>query len=135
MDGTLGGPVVQKGLDRPFMFMAHTGQIRSNNSSPTDPLNSWFAIWPRLRAFKLDIVLANSLHYTFSDYPIAFETLGVVPNNASAQAAQVTNMDGRRALKIVTTYVTAFLDFVLHGKNSTLLEKPVPEFPEVTFDR
>jgi predicted dienelactone hydrolase len=134
MDGALGGPVVQKGLDRPFMFMAHAGHLR-NISNPADPFNSWLAIWSRLRAFKLDIVVANSLHYTFSDYPIAFETLGVVPNNASAQAAQVTNMDGRRALKIVTTYVTAFLDLVLHGKNSTLLEKPVPEFPEVTFER
>ena len=135
MDGALGGPVVQKGLDRPFMFMAHTGHIRSNNSSPADPYNSWFTIWPQLRAFKLDIVLALSLHYTFSDYPITFQTLGIVPNNTSAQAAHVTSMDGKRALKIVTTYATAFLDFVLHGKNSTLLENPVPEFPEVTFDR
>lgn len=135
MDGSLGGPVVREGLDRPFMFMTHAGNFRSNNSSPADPYNSWFTIWPQLRAFKLDIVVANSLHYTFSDYPITFQTLGIVPNNTSAQAAQVTNMDGKRALKIVTTYVTAFLDFVLHGKNSTLLEKPVPEFPEVTFDR
>jgi pimeloyl-ACP methyl ester carboxylesterase len=135
MDGALGGPVVQKGLDRPFMFMAHTGHIRSNNSSPADPSNSLFDMWSKLSAFKLDIVLANSLHYTFSDFPIVLQTLGLVPDNAAAQALQVTNMDGRRALKIVTTYAIAFLDFVLHGKKSTLLERPVPEFPEVTFDR
>lgn len=134
MDGALWGPVVQQGLDRPFMFMAHTGHLRSNDSSPDDPLNTWFDIWPKLRAFKLDIVLADSLHYTFSDFPIVFETLGIVPSNATAQALLVTNLDGRRALKIVTTYATAFLDFVLQGKNSTLLEKPSPEFPEVTFD-
>ena len=135
MDGALWGPVVQKGLDRPFMFMAHTGHLRTNDSSMADPLNSWFDIWPQLRSFKLDIVLANSLHYTFSDYPLVFQALGIVPNNATAEALHVTDLDGRRALKIVTTYVVAFLDFVLHGKNSTLLEKPVPEFPEVTFDR
>jgi Chlorophyllase enzyme len=134
MDGALGGPVIQKGLDRPFMFMAHTGHIRSNDSSPADPQNSWFDIWPRLRAFKLDIVLANSLHYTFSDFSIALETLGLVPSNATAQALQVAKLDGMRGQKIITTYIAAFLDFVLHGKNSTLLQKPVPEFPEVTFD-
>lgn len=135
MDGALWGPVVQKGLDRPFMFMARAGHLRNNNSITADPDNTWFDIWPKLRAFRLDLVLANSLHYTFSDFPIALETLGIVPNNATAQALQVTDLDGRRVLKIVTTYVTAFMDFVLQGKNSALLKGPVPEFPEITFDR
>jgi pimeloyl-ACP methyl ester carboxylesterase len=135
IDGALFGPVVQKGLDRPFMFMARAGHLRNNNSIAADPDNTWFDIWPNLRAFRLDLVLTNSLHYTFSDFPIVLETLGIVPNNATAQALQVTDLDGRRALKIVTTYVTAFMDFVLHGKNSTLLKGPVPEFPEITFDR
>jgi pimeloyl-ACP methyl ester carboxylesterase len=134
MDGALWGPVVQKGLDRPFMFMARAGHLRNNNSIAADPDNTWFDIWPKLRAFRLDLVLANSLHYTFSDFPIVLETLGIVPNNATAQALQVTDLDGRRALKIVTTYVTAFMDLVLKGKNSALLKGPVPEFPEITFD-
>jgi pimeloyl-ACP methyl ester carboxylesterase len=133
MDGALWGPVLEQGLDRPFMFMAHTGHVRKN-SNPVDPFNSWFAIWPKLRAFKLDIILANSLHYTFSDFPVVFQTLGIVPSKATAEALLVTDLDGRRALKIVTTYVTAFLDFVLHNKKSALLERPVPEFPEITFD-
>ena len=135
MDGALWGPVVQKGLDRPFMLMAHAGHLRNNNSIAADPDNTWFDIWPKLRAFRLDLVLANSLHYTFSDFPVVLQTLDIVPNNATAQALEVTDLDGRRALKIVTTYVTAFLDFVLHDKNSALLKGPVPEFPEITFDR
>jgi len=134
MDGALFGPVVQQGLNRPFMFMAHTGHVRNNNSIPADPLNSWFTIWPKLCAFRLDIILGNSLHYTFSDFPIVLQTLGIVPNAAVAQALQITDLDGRRALKIVTTYVTAFMDFVLYNKTSVLLQRPVPEFPEVTFD-
>jgi predicted dienelactone hydrolase len=135
MDGALWGPVVQKGLNRPFMFMAHAGHLRNNNSIDADPDNTWFDIWPKLRAFRLDLVLANSLHYTFSDLPVVLQTLDIVPNNNTAQALQVTDLDGRRALKIVPTYVIAFLDFVLHGKNSALLKGPVPEFPEITFDR
>ena len=136
MDGALFGPVVQQGLDRPFMFMAHTGHTRTNDSNLADPFNSWFDIWPKLTSFKADIILANSLHYTFSDYPLVFQALGITPTNVTiAEGIHVTNLDGKRASKIVTTYVTAFLDFVLKDKNSTLLYKPSPQFPEVTFDK
>lgn len=135
MDGALFGLVVQQGLDRPFMFMAHTNHTRANDSSADDPFNSWFNIWPRLRGWKLDIMLANSGHYTFSDLPIILETLGILPDAKTAENLQVTNLSGLRALKIVTTYVTAFLDQVLKCKPSSLLLGPVAAFPEVTFER
>ncbi len=135
MDGALYGPVVQKGLDRPFMLMAHTNHTRVNESTAADPDTSWFDIWPNLRGWKLDIILANSLHYTFSDLPIVLETLGIVPNATIATNLQVTDLNGSRALKIVTTYVTAFLDMVLKYKPSPLLQGPVAAFPEVTFER
>lgn len=134
MDGALFGPVVQQGLDKPFMFMAHTNHTRSNDSSPNDPVNSWFDIWPNLRGWKLDIILANSLHYTFSDFPIVLETLGIVPNATTAEKLLVTDLDGKRALAIVTTYVTAFMDMVLKCKPSPLLQGPVASFPEVIFE-
>jgi hypothetical protein len=128
MDGSMWGPVVQKGLDRPFMLMAHTYHTRANDSS-------WFDIWPNLRGWKLDIELANSLHYTFSDFPIVLQTLGIVPNATTANNLHLTDLNGSRALKIVTTYVTAFLDMVLKCKPSPLLQGPVAAFPEVTFER
>jgi hypothetical protein len=43
-------------------------------------------------------------------------------------------MKGDRALEIVTTYVGAFLDFVIYGKCSALLDGPLERFPEVTFE-
>ena len=134
MDGTMYGPVVQKGLDRPFMLMAHTNHTRTNDSTTGDPENSWFDIWPNLRGWKLDIELANSQHYTFSDFPIVLQTLGIVPNATTANNLLVTKLNGSRALKIVTTYVTAFLDMVLKCKPSPLLQGPVAAFPEVKFD-
>ncbi|MCJ1280052.1 hypothetical protein MMC21_007877 [Puttea exsequens] len=134
MDGALFGPVVQRGLDKPFMLMAHTNNTRTNDHSDGDPYNSWFNIWPNLRGWKLDVVLANSLHYTFSDFPIVLETLGIVPDAATASKLQVTNMKGSRALDIVTTYVTAFLDMVLKCKASPLLQGPAAAFPEVSFE-
>lgn len=135
MDGSLFGPVIQEGLDKPFMFMAHTNHTRTNDSSAGDPSNSWFDIWPKLRGWKLDIILANSLHYTFTDFPIVLETLSIVPNATTATNLLVTDLNGSRALKIVTTYVTAFLDMVLKYKSSSLLQGPVAAFPEVTFER
>jgi hypothetical protein len=77
------------------------------------------------------------LHYDFSDYPIVFETLGITPNVDVANNINGTltgTLGGQRALQIVTSYVTAFLDFVILEKSSPLLEGPVIEFPEVTFD-
>ena len=135
MDGTLYGPVVQEGLDRPFMLMAHTNHTRVAGNGTGDADSSWFDFWANLRGFKLDIILANSLHYTFSDLPIVLETLGIVPNATIAQNLHVTDLNGSRALKIVTTYVTAFFDMVLKYKPSPLLQGPVAAFPEVTFER
>lgn len=135
MDGALFGPVVQKGLDRPFMLMAATNHTRANDSNADDPANSWFDIWPNLRGWKLDIRLSNSLHNTFSDLPIVLETLGIVPNATTASNLLVTDLNGSRALKIVTTYVAAFLDMVLKCKPSPLLQGPVAVFPEMTFER
>lgn len=135
MDGALFGPVIQQGLDRPFMFMAHTNHTRTNDNSTNDPYNSWYEIWSKLRGWKLDIQLANSQHYTFSDFPIVLETLGIVPNATVAGNLLVTDLDGARALQIVTTYVGAFLDMVLKCETSPLLEGPVDAFPEVTFER
>ncbi len=135
MDGSLYGPVVQKGLDRPFMLMAHTNHTRTDDDNVDDPSNSWFDIWPHLHGWKLDIILANSRHYTFSDFPIVLETLGIVPNATTASNLLVTNLNGFRALEIVTTYVTAFLDMVLKSRYSPLLQGPVVAFPEVSFER
>lgn len=135
MDGALFGPVIQQGLDRPFMFMAHTNHTRTNDKSANDPYNSWYDIWPKLRGWKLDIQLANSQHYTFSDFPIVLETLGIVPNATVAGNLLVTDLDGARALEIVTTYVGAFLDMVLKCEIAPLLGGPVDAFPEVTFER
>ena len=135
VDGTLYGPVVQEGLDRPFMLMAHTNHTRVAGNGTGDADSSWFDFWANLRGLKLDIMLANSLHYTFSDVPIVLETLGIVPNATLAANLLVTDMNGSRALKIVTTYITAFFDRVLKHKHSPLLQGPVAAFPEVTFER
>ncbi|KAJ9607092.1 hypothetical protein H2200_008164 [Cladophialophora chaetospira] len=133
MDGGLFGP--GQGTSKPFMIMGHANHTRNLTGDPTQA--SWAAAWPNITGWKRDVVVANTLHYDFSDYPIVFETLNIAPGvkvASNPNGIQIGTMKGARALEIVTSYVTAFLDFVIFGKCSALLEGPVGAFPEVTFD-
>ncbi|MCJ1459862.1 hypothetical protein MMC28_010241 [Mycoblastus sanguinarius] len=127
MDGAFFGSVVTEGLDRPFMMMGHDGINQS--SYPT-----WAATWPNLRAWKLEVELANSDHYTFSDFPIVIEMLGLSLNETDITALQVTTLNARRSVDIITAYVTQFLGFVLLGKRSEFLESSKSPFTQVTVD-
>ena len=132
MDGGLFGPGLSTGTSKPFMIMGHEGYTRENQND--DPFLTWKAIWPNLTWWKRDIIVNGTGHYDFSDYPIMFETLGITPSNQTVlDNIYVGNMKGKRALEIVTTYVKAFLDFMIYGKCSELLDRPMAEFPEVTF--
>ncbi len=114
--------------------MGYANHTRENNN--TDPYLTWETVWPVLTGWKRDIIVADTLHDEFSDYPVLFETLGITPEEEVAESTLVLIglMKGRRALHIVTTYAGAFLDFVLRGKESRLLDGPVKEFPEVAFE-
>ena len=133
-DGALFGDVIDQGLSRPFMIMGTQGQQRANETQLDDPLFSWFKIWPKLTSPKFSLILNDSLHYTFSDVPIALEVLGIHPNETTLAKEQVTKMDGARALHIVTTYATTFFDFVLRGKAAEMLNSASADFPEIAVD-
>lgn len=136
MDGSLVGPGVfgsPNGTSKPFMLMGHAGH--NLTSDDPFPISSWATVWPELTGWKRDIMIAGTGHYDFSDYPILFEKLDITPMNQTVLTNLLLgSMKGERALKIVTSYVAAFLDFVILGKSSELLDRPVNEFPEVTFN-
>jgi len=78
--------------------------------------------------------LEDSAHSTFTDFPLLLKLLGLTPLLPPATIDLIGTLDGSRALDIISTYVTAFFDFVLSGKDSGLLKGPSSEFPEVAFD-
>jgi len=133
MDGGLWGPGLLNNTSKPFMLMMSEGHTRENIED--DPWLTLEQVWPHLTGWKRDIMVADTAHYDFSDYPIVFETLGIFPTNETVLGnINLGTLKGTRALEIVTTYVGAFLDFVIHGKSSALLDGPVERFPEVTFE-
>ncbi|KAK9687468.1 hypothetical protein K7432_014783 [Basidiobolus ranarum] len=68
LDGSFWGPVVDKGLDRPFLIMSRSQRDRSTEAS-------WAKIWPKLRSWRLQLQLANSNHFTYSDLPVVVNLL------------------------------------------------------------
>ncbi|THY33996.1 hypothetical protein D6D01_02063 [Aureobasidium pullulans] len=132
MDGGLFGP--GNGTDKPVMIMGCGNHTRDHDGDFTQI--TWAATWPNLTGWRREITIADTLHYDFSDYPVVFETLGITPNltiASSSHGTQTGTLEGHRVLEIVTSYVTAFLDLVIKGKNSPLLDGPVARFPEVAF--
>ncbi|KAL9067352.1 MAG: hypothetical protein Q9161_006960 [Pseudevernia consocians] len=127
MDGTFYGPVVKLGLDRPFLLFNHVNSTRLT-------YGNWAETWSHLRGWKLELTLAGSQHATFSDIPLAIELLGYSPfDSTSALASVLGTLDGGRALDVVAAYVVAFVDFVLKGVESEILERPSPLYPEMTI--
>lgn len=126
LDGTFFSSVVEKGLDRSFLIFAHAGK-----NLTTDP--SWEAIWPRLKGWKRELMLADSEHYTFSDLPDVVDLLGYAGKLPSDVDQLLGMINGQRALEIVTTYLQSFFGMVLKGRKSHLLDRPNEKYPEVAF--
>jgi pimeloyl-ACP methyl ester carboxylesterase len=127
LDGTFFGSVVSRGLNRPFLLFGHEGKNTTTDSS-------WGEIWPKLTGWKREMMLADSAHYTFSDLPDLVDVIGIRDELPSEVGQLLGTIDGKRALDIVTIYVTSFFDFVLKGKRRELLDGPSAKFPEVTFE-
>jgi pimeloyl-ACP methyl ester carboxylesterase len=127
LDGAFYGPEIDVGTDRHFLIF---GRADHNRTSDT----SWARTWPNLRGWKLGLLLRKSQHGTFSDLPLLAKVLGILPYLPPAVIDLIGTLDGSRALEIISTYVTTFVDFVLLGKPSELLQQTSARFPEVSFD-
>jgi pimeloyl-ACP methyl ester carboxylesterase len=123
LDGSMLGPVLQVGLDRPFMLMGH-----ENKTQETDP--SWKAIWPALTGWKREFEVKGTAHYSYSDLPLVTETLGLQELLPEEVGQILGTVKGSRMMNITVSYVTAFLDHVLKGKSDDMLDDS-NAFPEV----
>lgn len=125
LDGTFYGSVIDRGLDKPFMIMAHEGKNLTTDTT-------WAALWPKLKGFRRGFMLSGSTHGTFTDLAEAADLIGLRERSPTEVAALLGSIDGERALQIIGAYTSKFFDFVLKGKKSELLDGLSMEFPEVT---
>jgi predicted dienelactone hydrolase len=127
LDGTLFGPVVNAGLDRPFLLVASQGQGRDNDES-------WAKFWANLRGWRLTLQLTDSGHNSFSDLqalvPQTADALSIPPD---AVQQFIGTIDPDRSIKNQRAYLTAFFDTHLRDRDSHLLDRPSPRFPEMQF--
>jgi len=125
-DGGLYGSVATAGLKQPFLFFAR--------STPPDLQNmaSWTTFLQASPKYnKLELLLNNSAHGTFSDFPLLADLSGIA--QVAGASALVGGLDGRRALVLLASYSAAFFRFAFNGKVPALLEGPSPAFPQVSY--
>ena len=80
MDGTLLGPVVTGGLERPFMLLSSALHNRDDDTS-------WAQFWDASTGRKRDFRLLGSLHLSYSDAEVVFPqtapVMGLTPKQLS----------------------------------------------------
>ena len=101
------------------VFMFHVPGV---DSSLDDVFN-------RATGGAFQAVLANSLHFNFSDLGVILAAMQVAPWDR--QSALVGTIDPLRGVQEVNGYVQAFFDFTLKGTTSPLLSGPTAQYPDV----
>ncbi|KAF3001191.1 hypothetical protein E8E13_000186 [Curvularia kusanoi] len=109
LDGSMFGPVLQSGLNRPFMLMGHDNKTQEN-----DP--SWKTVWPKLTGWKREFEVKKTAHYSFSDLPLVMDVLGLQGHLPEEVSQLLGSIEGRKMQNLTVSYVVAFLDMVLKDK-------------------
>ncbi|MCE0445027.1 lipase [Streptomyces tricolor] len=123
LDGTVFGPVVGRGLDRPFLLM---------DTAVHDGLNKdpyWPEFWRNLRGWRRCLRLADAGHHSFTDL------VALAPQLPPGPPLQVGTIAADRAVAAVRATVRAFFDIQLRGRPDTghLLDGASRRHPEVGY--
>jgi predicted dienelactone hydrolase len=121
-------PVAQHGLDRPFMFMGDPGT--DHHQTP-----SWKMLVDNSSGWHVDVHLngakgEDSYKDSVPLIPQIARQLGL-PDSFVTSA--VGSIDLARAVHTEETFVAAFFDKWLRGRDGHVLDGPSPGFPDVTF--
>jgi predicted dienelactone hydrolase len=126
LDGPVAGPVVNAGLDRPYMLMEATKAVR-------DKIPDLAAFWSNLKGWKLDVRASGAEHVSYTDLEvITAQAAPLLGWTAGQLAEQIGTLAPERAVAIQRAYPLAFFDSGLRHRGH-LLDGPSRRFPEVTF--
>ena len=121
MDGAAVAPIPDHGLSRPFLFLG-----KQSNYTPGSggAVTTWERDWKLLTGWKRWLLVAGTVHASFTDLALLADQIGIDIGAA---------LPGARSLDITRAYVRAFFDQHLRSSPQALLDQPSPRFPEVTF--
>ena len=129
MDGTLYGPVVTAGLNRPFLLLS--SQDHSRDNDPT-----WASFWDEPRPVGSSTSgcsgsAARLLSSTARCCTRRWRRLLDMPPDQLAQI--IGTVDPERAMAATAAYVDSFFDHQLRHHDDHLMDGPSPRFPEMQF--
>jgi predicted dienelactone hydrolase len=129
VDGTLHGSVVQKGIEKPFMFLLSDHGDFSSNEQSRQIWADIRSVYDRLPADgRLLITIRGANHFTFSDDGALLKS-GLA--RCVLRLTGQLGIDGPRQLAVTTYCVHTFFDTYLKEANETPLKISSPLFPEI----
>lgn len=126
-DGSNPSPVVQHGLDRPFVLMGSKTDDHYTQAS-------WSQFWTNDRGWKRDLLLRGSEHASFTDAEsIVPQLVGHCLMSPDAATGTVGFVRPDRAVANTRAYVAAFFDRWLRHRDDHLLDGASRDYPETVF--
>ncbi|MFJ5098015.1 alpha/beta hydrolase family protein [Streptomyces sp. NPDC088557] len=120
MDGAFWEDLPAQGLNgRPFMLLG----THDTTHLPGGTDTTWDRTWAALDGWKRWVTVAGSDHGTFCDAPVLAGHFGLPQPELPVD----------RAVAVTRTYVAAFFDQHLRGRDRPILDGPTPANPEVHF--
>jgi predicted dienelactone hydrolase len=129
VDGSLHGSVIQKGIQKPFMFLL-SGQGDFSSDAEIRQIKADIdSVYDRLPANeKLRLVIRGANHFTFTDDGAVLKSRilrGVL------RLFGKLDIDGRRQLAVTSYCVHSFFDAYLKNPNVSPPKIPSPLYPEI----
>jgi hypothetical protein len=121
-------PVARDGLHQPFMLMGDA--VTDHNQTP-----SWNMLWDNSKGWHIDVNLNGARGE--DSYKDTVPLIPQIARQLGLQDSYVTgvigDIDRTRAVRTEATFVAAFFDRTLRGRDGHVLDGPSPRFPDVTF--
>lgn len=128
LDGAPFGTVIQKGIDKPFMFLLadHSGETDTISMKIKANINDIYNSFPDKHIY---ISLKGAQHFNFGDFPFQYEVL------TSRLSHSTGSIGGRHGLEVASACLRTFFDEHLKGQSSILNMELQIKYPEIRFEK
>ncbi|MFJ5924654.1 alpha/beta hydrolase family protein [Kitasatospora sp. NPDC092948] len=122
--------VAEDGLDRPFLLLG----TRDDGSGDYHHQPGWAALWQHSHGWHADFTMEGSRHGSYTDAePLLPQLAPQGALDVGRLEADIGGVPADRAEDATRSYVAAFFDRWLRGRDTRLLDGPSPRFPEMTW--